>query len=116
MPYKILFVGDARTGKTRAWCQILKREYPGYDVAEKTAYYPTSGYQSAIFINKDKIQFELWDFGSMELEDEYLCSDADIVFIFTNSERNPSGWFEKMARRNEAAQIHRLTGSTVINN
>jgi len=95
-PIKVLFVGDAKTGKSRACSKLF-----GSMKGSKTPYTPTYGAEVYRYTNEYGSHFDIWDCaGDRErsgLRDGYFVG-ADICVIFGH---NQYEWVRDVKRVSE---------------
>ena len=74
-PLKVVFVGEVRSGKTRACAQLFKKGFCNHE-----PYSPTIGAYTYDYTNINGTQMYIWDCGS-GCDSSYFI-DADICVIF----------------------------------
>jgi len=110
-PVKIVFVGDAKTGKTRM-CSKLLRSGKGAN----SPYTPTMGAEVYKYVNQNGAEIEIWDCGGdkryVGLRDAYYI-DADICVVFGY---NQYDWVRDVERVSENVIVHVFHNLYVLRN
>ncbi len=96
-PLKVVFVGDSKSGKTRA-CQKL------IGFGNHQPYTATDGVQNYRYVTRSGTMIDIWDCGGdlRGLGDCYYIN-ADICVVFG---QNQAPWVRNVQRINETAVIY----------
>ena len=96
-PLKIIFVGDACSGKTRAVNRLLKRDLAGH-----LPYTATNGVRVYKCNNINNTMIDIWDCGGKDSYQDNYFIDADICVLFGYNTYN---W---------AREVKKVTGDIIF--